>query len=109
MQVGYCQGMNYLAAMLLLALERSEENSFWLLVSLIDDGGECLLIPTSSHEILLCWTSYMTNLKDACSTDSKPSAVPAGILYQGMYSQNLVGAHVEMRSLQVALLPRWLC
>ena len=32
--------MNYLAAMLLLALERSEENSFWLLVSLIDDGGE---------------------------------------------------------------------
>jgi hypothetical protein len=44
LQVGYCQGMNYLAAMLLLALERSEEDSFWLLVSLIDDGGECLLI-----------------------------------------------------------------
>ncbi|KAK9919170.1 hypothetical protein WJX75_009858 [Coccomyxa subellipsoidea] len=69
-QVGYCQGMNYLAAMLLLALERSEEDSFWLLVSLIDDGG---------------------------------------ILYQGMYSQNLVGAHVEMRSLQElvdAKLPR---
>ncbi len=39
-QVGYCQGMNYLAAMLLLALERSEENSFWLLVALIDDGGK---------------------------------------------------------------------
>ncbi len=29
---------------------------------------------------------------------------PAGILYQGLYSQNLVGAHVEMRSLQVTLL-----
>ncbi|BDA49083.1 TBC1 domain family member 2A [Coccomyxa sp. Obi] len=69
-QVGYCQSMNYLAAMLLLALDRSEEKAFWVLVSLIDDGG---------------------------------------ILYQGMYSQNLVGAHVEMRSLQelvVAKLPR---
>lgn len=38
-QVGYCQSMNYLAAMLLLALDRSEEKAFWVLVSLIDDGG----------------------------------------------------------------------
>ena len=32
--------MNYLAAMLLLALERKEEKAFWVLVSLIDDGGK---------------------------------------------------------------------
>lgn len=39
-QVGYCQSMNYLAAMLLLALDRAEEKAFWVLVSLIDDGGK---------------------------------------------------------------------
>lgn len=38
-QVGYCQSMNYLAAMLLLALGREEESAFWVLVCLIDDGG----------------------------------------------------------------------
>lgn len=38
-QVGYCQSMNYLAAMLLLALEQSEESAFWILVCLIDDNG----------------------------------------------------------------------
>jgi hypothetical protein len=31
--------MNYLAAMLLLALARNEESAFWVLVCLIDDGG----------------------------------------------------------------------
>lgn len=39
-QVGYCQSMNYLAAMLLLALEQAEENAFWILVCLIDDNGK---------------------------------------------------------------------
>lgn len=37
--IGYCQGMNAIAAMLLLVLERNEEDSFWVLVSLIDNGG----------------------------------------------------------------------
>ena len=41
-RIGYCQGMNYIAATLLLALERNEENTFWVLVSLIDDGGGSL-------------------------------------------------------------------
>ncbi|KAK9808174.1 hypothetical protein WJX73_005269 [Symbiochloris irregularis] len=59
--VGYCQGMNYLAAILLLAMKQDEEDAFWLLASLIDPGG---------------------------------------ILYQGMYAQNLVGAQVEMRSFE---------
>ena len=38
--VGYCQGMNYLAAMLLLCMRQCEEEAFWVLASLIDPGGE---------------------------------------------------------------------
>lgn len=38
-QIGYCQSMNYIAALLLIILERNEESAFWVLVSLIDDGG----------------------------------------------------------------------
>lgn len=37
--VGYCQGMNYLAAVALLALACAEEGAFWLLAAMIDDGG----------------------------------------------------------------------
>ncbi|KAL0039855.1 hypothetical protein WJX77_010029 [Trebouxia sp. C0004] len=59
--VGYCQSMNYVAAMLLLCLDLSEERSFWVMVALIDDNG---------------------------------------ILYHDMYASDLVGTHVEMRSLE---------
>lgn len=59
--VGYCQSMNYIAAMLLLCLELSEERAFWVMVALIDDNG---------------------------------------ILYHDMYASDLVGTHVEMRSLE---------
>jgi hypothetical protein len=38
-QVGYCQGLNYLAGMLLLVLQKHEERAFWILVSLLDEGG----------------------------------------------------------------------
>ena len=31
--------MNYIAALLLVVLERNEEKAFWVLVSLIDDDG----------------------------------------------------------------------
>ena len=41
-KIGYCQSMNYIAALLLIALERNEENAFWVLVSLIDDDGTLL-------------------------------------------------------------------
>ncbi len=41
-RIGYCQSMNFLAAALLLALDRAEERAFWVLVCLIDDGGVCL-------------------------------------------------------------------
>ena len=36
--VGYCQSMNYITAMLLLSLNKCEEDAFWVLVALIDDG-----------------------------------------------------------------------
>ena len=38
-RVGYCQSMNYLAAMALLACARDREAAFWILVALIDDNG----------------------------------------------------------------------
>ncbi|KAL3133657.1 hypothetical protein ABBQ32_008168 [Trebouxia sp. C0010 RCD-2024] len=59
--VGYCQSMNFVAAMLLLCLDLSEERAFWVMVALIDDNG---------------------------------------ILYHDMYASDLVGTHVEMRSLE---------
>ena len=37
--------MNYVAAMLLLCLDLSEERAFWVMVALIDDNGQSL----SSH------------------------------------------------------------
>lgn len=40
--VGYCQGMNYLAALLLLALNKNEDSAFWVLASLIDDEAGIL-------------------------------------------------------------------
>lgn len=40
--VGYCQGMNYLVALLLLCMRQHEEGAFWVLASLIDRGGAWL-------------------------------------------------------------------
>lgn len=60
--IGYCQGMNYVAAILLVVMGHDEEAAFWVLASLIDDDR--------------------------------------GILYQDMYSKDLSGCHVEMRSLK---------
>uniref|UniRef100_A0A061QXG8 Tbc protein n=1 Tax=Tetraselmis sp. GSL018 TaxID=582737 RepID=A0A061QXG8_9CHLO len=57
-KVGYCQSMNYVAALLLVATGKVEEDSFWLLVALLE-----------------------------------------GVLYPGMYANNLEGCHVEMKSL----------
>lgn len=34
--VGYCQGLNYIVAVLLLALERDEEEAFWLLAAIVE-------------------------------------------------------------------------
>ncbi|KAL4457817.1 hypothetical protein ABPG75_012682 [Micractinium tetrahymenae] len=42
-RVGYCQSMNYVAAMLLLVLGHDEEDAFWVLASLIDDNDDGIL------------------------------------------------------------------
>ncbi len=49
--VGYCQGMNYLAAMLLLVLKADEVNAFWVLVSLLGEAGRSSA-PTLDKESL---------------------------------------------------------
>lgn len=62
-RIGYCQGMNFVAAILLVVMEHDEEAAFWVLASLIDEQE-------------------------------------SGILYQDLYSSNLSGCHVEVRTLQ---------
>lgn len=42
-RVGYCQGMNFVAAMLLIVLGHDEEAAFWVLTSLIDDNDAGIL------------------------------------------------------------------
>ena len=53
-QVGYCQGLNFLAGMLLLVLRKNEERAFWILVSLLDEGGWLRLHMESSSPPSLC-------------------------------------------------------
>lgn len=47
--------MNYVAAMLLLCLDLSEERAFWVMVALIDDNGQSL----SSHCAVKAGTPYV--------------------------------------------------
>ncbi len=51
--IGYCQGMNYVAAMLLLALEYDEEAAFWTM---------CCLIGHDTREGILYHDMYANNL-----------------------------------------------
>ena len=46
--VGYCQSMNYVAAVLLLVLEMSEEDTFWLMVVLLDGAAASCSFPALS-------------------------------------------------------------
>lgn len=50
--VGYCQSMNFVAAMLLLCLDLSEERAFWVMVALIDDNGQWLAPHPPLHLIM---------------------------------------------------------
>ena len=63
--IGYCQGMNYVAALLVVILDYDERAAFWVMCCLI--GGE--------------------------------DGETGSILYKGVYSRDLSGCHVEMRSL----------
>lgn len=68
--VGYCQSMNYLAAMLLLCLDLSEERAFWVMVALIDDNGQCGLCLHTC-----CLSSVCTMSRFCCVTTLASAAV----------------------------------
>ncbi|GMH42234.1 hypothetical protein BSKO_10153 [Bryopsis sp. KO-2023] len=50
-RTGYCQSMNYIAAMLLLVLDKNEEKAFWMLATLIED---ILYAGTYAHNLNGC-------------------------------------------------------
>ena len=49
-EVGYCQGMNYLTAMLLCIMQHRQEDAFWMLAALIDDGGTLFALLQYRHQ-----------------------------------------------------------
>jgi len=49
-EIGYCQGINYLAGLLLLVTKNAEK-SFWLLTCLIDDILPCFYDSTMAHTL----------------------------------------------------------
>ena len=111
--------MNYLAAMLLLALGRDEEDAFWVLASLIDDndegarggrwrcrgavrhgsGGGTTALARSAALRSGCLGTPACTPHSACSCTAC-GTTPAGILYRDMYARDLTGTHVEMRCLR---------
>ena len=99
--VGYCQGMNYLGALALLALGRAEEPAFWLLAAMIDDGGARRRRQAAAARSRRA--PRRAALAPTCGAvrDARRAGARAGILYCNTYAHNLVGAHVEMRSLEV--------
>lgn len=89
---GYCQGLNFVAAMLLLAVEGSTgdpatagsldacaERAFWLLDALVGDCGSA------------AGTA-------AAATAGTAAAAASGILCPGTFAPALEGCHVEMRA-----------
>ena len=84
--IGYCQGMNYVAALLIVTMEHDEEAAFWVLSSLIDNPGD-----EESEE---------NDGDNGDGDDNNLHANQRGILYQDMYANDLSGCHVEMRSLR---------
>ena len=84
--VGYCQSMNYVAAMLLLCLDLSEERAFWVMVALIDDNGQLdvtLAVSWSDLEMCLLLLSMLSlgyqqlgMLYTHCSFGREPAGDP---------------------------------
>lgn len=48
-EIGYCQGMNYIAAMLLIVLEYDEEMAFWTMTRLIGHDGSHGILYENVH------------------------------------------------------------
>lgn len=79
--VGYCQSMNYVAAMLLLCLDLSEERAFWVMVALIDDNGQCCLC------IHTCCPSSVCTMSCFCGVTT---VVSAAVLRSSSFSSLLL-------------------
>lgn len=91
--VGYCQGMNYLAAMALLALACAEEGAFWVLAAMIDDGGAPQ--PTPRKELSICPQARLLVLQAACGG-------PSTVLLQAFHACAQSGSTPLTLSLDIA-------
>jgi hypothetical protein len=56
-QLGYCQGVNYVAALFLLACGRDSERAFWLLASMV---GRVLAADTYASNLAGCHSEMRT-------------------------------------------------
>jgi len=56
-QLGYCQGLNYVAALLLLASGRDTERAFWLLAAMV---GQVLAANTYASNLAGCHSEMRT-------------------------------------------------
>jgi hypothetical protein len=134
--VGYCQGMNFVACLLLVALGHDEEAAFWVLAALV--GGDGALaplagagagaaganggaVPAANGDAAApaaaangaangATTTAAAAANTAAGLDAlQPASSAEGILYRDQYGADLAGCHVEMRSLAdlvAAKLPR---
>lgn len=67
-EVGYCQSMNYVAAMLLLGMDLDEEKAFWAMVALIDDNGGPSTKRACIDESLIGTLLPVLRTPDSCPT-----------------------------------------
>ncbi|XP_034541914.1 uncharacterized protein si:ch211-266k8.4 isoform X1 [Notolabrus celidotus] len=83
-QIGYCQGMSYIAAVLLMQLE--EEESFWALTALLDKPKYL----AEMFDISLTKVQHQVKMFDQLLKHRKPQ------LYQHMESAGVLSIHFVM-------------
>ena len=88
--VGYCQSMNFIAALLLIILDVHEEHSFWMLVLLVSMAAE------SRSLCMLCgMVSYHTYPKASCSGTVQSNEVWLYVSYPVICAVSRSGAHAR--------------
>jgi hypothetical protein len=104
---GYCQGLNFVAAMLLLAVEGSTgdpatagsldacaERAFWLLDALVGDVSASAVAAASGGGL---------GGGGGLGASAATTTPKHGILYPGTFAPALEGCHVEMRAFAALL------